>query len=235
MGKDVLLVAVLELHRHRQTNEWFLLEATMAIAKLHVIGMDFTDVTACIKHGHTGNNILHFTVISTGIHIRCTADAPGNTAGKFKTAQTKLGTSLTHIDEGKTCAGTDSIVLNKEGAQALGGNDHTAHALVGNKDIATLSKHKIIQAFTLANAHHSCEFIHTMWKNHCITRATNAEGSVGAKGFVEFHVVFADNVRKEIFHGDVSFRFRDSVFLRLRRCRARGNLPLLLASVPSST
>ena len=224
MSKDVLLVAVLELHGHRQADEGFILEATVTIAKVHLTGMDFTNVPCFIEYGHARHHILHFAVIGTGVHIRCAADAPRDAAGKFKAAQAELSTGFAHIDEGKTCTGTDGSILNKEGTQALGGNYHTAHALVRNKDVAPFPKHEVVQAFLLADAYHFHELIHAMWKNHRITRATNAEGGVGTEGFVEFHVVFADNEGKEIFHYGISFRFRDSAALRLRRYPKRGNL-----------
>ena len=81
-----LLVACSQTHSYCGNNFTAALQRSVAIAKIKSCSRQLADCAVKLHHTHTGNNLSHFTVISTGVHINSTADAAGNANSKLHAA-----------------------------------------------------------------------------------------------------------------------------------------------------
>ena len=81
-----LFISCSQMHSYCGNNFTAALQRRVAIAKIKSCSRQLADCAVKLHYAHTGNNLSHFTVIGTGVHINSAADAAGNTYSKFHAA-----------------------------------------------------------------------------------------------------------------------------------------------------
>ena len=107
-----LLITCSQAHSYRSNNFTAALQRSMAITEIKSCSRQLADCAVKLHHAHTGNNLGHLAVISTGVHINSTTDAAGNAYSKFHATQAQLCSLAGSSSQGNTTAKGQRATVN---------------------------------------------------------------------------------------------------------------------------
>ena len=115
----------------------------MAITEIKSCSRQLADCAVKLHYAHTGNNLSHFTVISTGIHINSTTDAAGNAYSKFHAAQAQLCRLTGSSSQRNTAAKGQGAAVSNNIIQHIAQLDNqAADALIAHQQIRTVANQR---------------------------------------------------------------------------------------------
>ena len=149
----------------------------MAIAKIKSCSRQLADAAVKLHHTHTGNNLSHFTVISTGVHINCATNASGNTHSKFHTAKSLLCRLAGSSSQRHTAAKGQRAAVNSNIIQHIAKLDNqTADSLIAHQQIRTIANQRNRHLRLTGTLQQLLQLLLALRHSHQVSRTANTEG-----------------------------------------------------------
>ena len=93
--------------------------------------------------GDTGNNLSHFTIIGTGVHINSTANAAGNAHSKLHAAQAQLCRLAGSSSQRNTTAKSQRAAISSNIIQHIAQLDNqAADTLITHQQVRTIANQR---------------------------------------------------------------------------------------------
>ena len=149
----------------------------MAITEIKSCCRQLADCAIKLHYAHTGNNLSHFTVISTGVHINSAADAAGNTYSKFHAAQAQLCRLTGSSSQGNTAAKGQGAAVSSNVVQHIAQLDNQAtDALIAHQQIRTVANKRNRHLRLTGTLQQLLQFLLALRHSHQIGGTADTEG-----------------------------------------------------------
>ena len=172
-----LLITCSQAHSYRSNNFTAALQRCMAITEIKSCSRQLADCAVKLHHTHTGNNLSHFTVISTGVHVNSATDAAWNTYSKFHATKAQLCSLAGSNSQGNTTAKGQRAIVNSNVIEHITKLDNQAtDALIAHQQIRTVTNQRNRHFRLTGTLQQLLQLLLALRHSHQIGRTADAEG-----------------------------------------------------------
>ena len=172
-----LLITCSQAHSDCGNNFTAALQRRVTITKIKSCSRQLADCAVKLHHTHAGNNLSHFTVIGTGVHINSTANAAGNAHSKFHATQAQLCSLAGSSSQRNTTAKGQRAIVNSNIIQHIAQLDNqAADTLIAHQQIRTVTNQRNRHFRLTGTLQQLLQLLLALRHSHQIGRTADAEG-----------------------------------------------------------